>query len=86
MNKVKIIFYIKDVHRPLVLTYKSTDSEDSIQKTIAKLIENNKLFELRSNVTDDIIMFRSEDVRCILVTKTGEMEKLNEPDNHNLDK
>ena len=86
MNKLKLLFYVKDIQRAIVLTYKSNDTPEKVELVISKMLESKKIFTFKSNVTDDIIILRSSDIRCVMVTKVIEKETDNGTVSGNSDK
>lgn len=74
MDIIKIVIYLKDIMKPLVLTCDEEESQnkDLIVKKIKEMYQSSNSITKIDVSSGDIIIVRPEDIKGVLITKVRE--------------
>ena len=74
MDIIKIVIYLKDIMKPLVLTCDEEESKnkDLIVKKIKEMYQSSNTITKIDVASGDIIIVRPEDIKGVLITKSRE--------------
>lgn len=68
MKKVKIIFYLKDLPKPIVLSeFDGSSSKQEISEKVHEFLKVDSVYKYETG--SDILIIRSSDVKAVLITE-----------------
>lgn len=75
MDIVKIVIYLKDIVKPLVLTCNEEESanKDAIVEKIKEMYQSKNSITKIDVDSGDIIIVRPEDIKGVLITKSRDI-------------